>query len=177
MKRIVGSMLILLFIVTCCSCAFCESQDYAHEIWQEMGEAGNIDMSQAWEFMGVFSFGETTGDGEVTLFLTDDQRKINNSVSWRNCPDDDSAITLHFFPMLKCLLMKLDQNESEDAFEAWIQELLPVVLLARQNNLYFRSEDREFNTMTAYVQFDNKYNELYCLITCTETNPWFAIKN
>ena len=176
MKRILGSMFILLFIISCYSCVFCESQDYAHEIWQAMGEAGNMDMSKAWEFKGVFSFGETTGDGEVTLILTEDQSRIKNPVSLHNCPADDSAITLQFFPMLKCLLMKLDQNESEETFEAWIREILPVVLLARQNNLFFRSAVREFNTMTAYIQFDNKYNELYCLVTCTETNNWFSVK-
>lgn len=175
MKR---SLCLLCFIIILMAplVSFSESQDIAHEIWQAMGKAGNMDMSKAWEVMGVFSFGETTADGEVTLFLTDDNSKISKSVSWRNYPDDDSAVTDQFFPMLKCLLLKLDQNESDEVVDAWIMNQCPIVLLARQNNLFYRSENKQFRDMIVYVQFDNQYQELYCLITCTKSNEWFSLE-
>lgn len=110
----------MLFLIMYCSYGNCEELDFAHEVWQSMGKAGNMDMSKAWEVMGVFSFGETTDDGEVTLFMTDDQKKIAKSVSWRNYPSNDFAVTEQFFPMLECLLLKLNQNESKEAVDAWI---------------------------------------------------------
>ena len=173
MKRIIA--VIFLFIVIICNYAFAEERNIAHAIWQAMGEAGNMDMSQAWELMGLFSFGETTADGEVTLFLTDDKSKIAKQVSWRNHPVDDSGGVDRFFLMLKCLLSKLDQEESLEEIELWIEQISPSVLLARQNRLFFKSSEKQFQDMIVFVQYDSKHNELYSLVTCTETNEWFSL--
>ncbi len=172
MKRLVLLLLVLILFIPINT--YGEEQDIAHNIWFAMGEAGNMDMSKAWEVHGLFSFGETTADGEVTLFMTDDNLKIAKSVSWRNYPTEDTAITEQFFPMLKCLLLKLDREESEETIASWIDQVLPVVLLARQNNLFFRSAEKQFHDMTIFVEYDNKYTQLYSLITCTETNDWFT---
>ena len=102
-KTLIGILLLTALITSSVSTTLAEP-DIAHKIWQAMAEAGNIDQTNSWELMGMYTFGETTGDGYVTLPMTEDRKRISNAVTWRMYPKTEDDITERYFPMLTVLL-------------------------------------------------------------------------
>ena len=156
-------------------CAAAEETDLAHEIGYAMAEAGQVDMSEAWELMGMYTFGETTGNGYVTLPMTEDGQKIKGSVSFRIYPKSAADITEKFCPMLDMLLNKLYGRSEENA-------TLQFAVLAQDAfvQAWFSGRDTDWGivelvSMDMKLQYDADYNELYCLITATENTPAFAV--
>lgn len=160
-------------MLVCMGCAAAEETDLAHKIWYAMAEAGQVDMSEAWELMGImYTFGETTGDGYVTLPMTEDGQKISGDVSFRIYPKSSADISEKFCPMLDMLLSQL---------EGW-SEVLPLAVTTQdafvQAWLSGRDTDwgpGDLGSMNVKLRYDADYNELYCLITATEDTPAFAV--
>ena len=157
-------------------CAAAEETDLAHEIWYAMAETGHVDMSKAWEFMGMYTFGETTGDGYVTLTMTEDGQKIRSDVSFRIYPESSADITEKFCPMLDLLLNRLYGRSEENA-------TLQFAVIAQDSFVQAWRSGRdtdwgivELVSMNVKLRYDADYNELYCLITATEDTPGFAVK-
>ncbi len=157
-------------------CAAAEETDLAHRIWYAMAETGHVDMSKAWELMGMYTFGETTGDGYVTLTMTEDGQKIRSDVSFRIYPESSADITEKFCPMLDLLLNLLYGRSEENA-------TLQFAVIAQDAFVQAWRSGRdtdwgivELVSMNVKLQYDADYNELYCLITATEDTPGFAVK-
>ena len=173
--RIIRSLVCVLLaaaMLVCMGCAAAEETDLAHEIWYAMAEAGQVDMRKAWEFMGMYTFGETTGDGYVTLPMTEDGQKISGDVSFRIYPKSSADISEKFCPMLDMLLSQL---------EGWSEVLqLAVTTQDAFVQAWLSGRDTDWGivdlvSMSLKLQYDADHNELYCLITATEDTPAFVV--
>ena len=174
MKHITRFFIFLLVTVLVCP-AHSEGTDIIHEIWYAMGEAGNIDMSKAWELPGMYVFGETTAAGELNIFATDDPQKVKNTVCWRIIPEDISQLSSQYFPMLKCLMLKLDPSLSAADLDEWISSLSPTVAIVIQNRMAYEFGTYDFGHFTFYLKYSDKYNELYGKLVCTEETEHFTL--
>ena len=173
--RIIRSLVCVLLaaaMLVCMGCAAAEETDLAHEIWYAMAEAGQVDMRKAWEFMGMYTFGETTGDGYVTLPMTEDGQKISGDVSFRIYPKSSADITEKLCPMFDMLLSRL---------HGWSEELqLAVMTQDAFVQAWLSGRDTDWGivdlvSMSLKLQYDADHNELYCLITATEDTPAFVV--
>ena len=166
-------MVLAAAMLVCLGCAAAEETDLAHKIWYAMAEAGQVDMSEAWELMGImYTFGETTGDGYVTLPMTEDGQKISGDVSFRIYPKSSADISEKFCPMLDMLLSQL---------EGW-SEVLPLAVTTQDAfvQAWLSGRDTDWGivdlvSMSLKLQYDADHNELYCLITATEDTPAFVV--
>ena len=177
--RIIRSLVCVLLaaaMLVCMGCAAAEETDLAHEIWYAMAEAGQVDMRKAWEFMGMYTFGETTGDGYVTLTMTEDGQKISGNVTFRIYPKSTADITEQFCPMLDMLLNKLYGRSEENStlqFAVIAQDAFVQAWLGGMDTDWGIVE---LVSMNMKLQYDADNNELYCMITPTENTPGFAVK-
>lgn len=181
MKHFLALFLTLMMLLPAAGLAEAStSDDLAHQIWHAMAEVGNIDLTAAgaWELFGMYTFGETTGGptGYVTLPMTDDGQRINGTISWRNYPDTDEDVYGYYFPMLQYLMTTFGAEEELSDMEAWLQAQQGAVMLARANGQHYRSDDMHFQHFDLYVQYDEKHNELYCLLTVTADTDLLAVK-
>lgn len=179
MKRFLALFLTLMMLLpAACLAEAATSDDLAHQIWHAMAEVGNIDLTNAWELFGMYTFGETTGGptGHVTLSLTEDSQRLHGSISWRNYPDTDEDVYGYYFPMLQFLLTTFGAEEEQPDMEAWLQAQQSAVMLARANGQHYRSDDMHFQHFDIYVQYDEKHNELYGLLTVTADTDLLAVK-
>ena len=164
-------------MLVCMGCAAAEETDLAHEIWYAMAEAGQVDMSEAWEFMSMYTFGETTGYGYVTLDMTEDGQKIKGSVSFRIYPESSADITEKFCPMLDMLLNRLYGYSEENATLQFAVIVQDAFVQAWRSGRDTDWGIVELVNMDVKLQYDADHNELYCLITATGTTPGFAVED
>ena len=176
MKKNLIRILFLTFLMTFSVSATLAEPDIAHRIWQTMADAGNIDLTNAWELMGMYTFGETTGDGYVTLPMTDDGKRISGAISWRMYPKSEDDITERYFPMLMVLLSEFcEKNELLDIAD-WLLTQEAVALFAKYNVLPYQSDIRHLNNFDIHIKHNEEHNELYCLLTATKNTERFLIK-
>lgn len=173
-------VLLAAAMLLCMGCAAAEETDLAHEIWYAMAEDSQVDMSEAWEFMSMYTFGETTGDGYVTLPMTGDGQKIKGAVSFRIYPESSADITEKFCPMLDMLLNRLYGYSEENATlqsAVIAQDDFVQAWLSGRDTVWDTVWDTvELVSMDVKLQYDADHNELYCLITATEDTPAFAVE-
>lgn len=171
-KKAIGLFLCFLFSSSIVSA----ESDIAHEIWNAMAEAGNIGLTNSWELMGMYTFGETTGDGYVTLPMTDDGNRISGAISWRMYPKSEDDITERYFPMLMVLLSEFCEKDEHLNIADWLLTQEAVALLAKYNILPYQSDTQHLSNFDVYIKYDEENNELYCLVTATNDTPMMLIK-
>ena len=141
-----------------------------------MADAGNIDLTNSWELMGMYTFGETTGDGYVTLPMTEEGERISGAISWRMYPESEDDVTKRYFPMLTVLMSEFcEKNELSDIAD-WMMVQEAVSLLAKYNALPYQSDILSLANFDTYIKYDEEHNELYCLITATNDTTRFLVK-
>ena len=161
--KLVLFLSVTLLLLSFPFCVFAEP-DIAHRIWQTMAEAGNIDLTNSWELMGMYTFGETTGDGYVTIPMTEDSKKISGSVTWRMYPETEDDITERYFPMLMVLLSEFCEKDELLDIADWLLTQEAVALLAKYSVLPYQSDTQTFTNFSIYIKYNEEHNELYCLI-------------
>lgn len=174
-KKLIGILLLVLLIASSVSITLAEP-DIAHRIWQAMAEAGNIDLANSWELMGMYTFGETTGDGYVTLPMTDNGKQISGAISWRMYPKSEDDITERYFPMLMVLLSEFCEKDELLDIADWLLTQEAVALLAKYNVLPYQSDTQHLSNFDVYIKYDEEHHELYCLITATNNTATMFIK-
>jgi len=174
-KKLIGILLLVLLIASSVSITLAEP-DIAHRIWQTMAEAGNIDLTNSWELMGMYTFGETTGDGYVTLPMTDDGKQISGAITWRIYPETEDDITELYFPMLMVLLSEFcEKNELLDIAD-WLLTQEAVALLAKYNILPYQSDIQHFANFNLHIKYNEEHNELYCLLNASRQTENLTLK-
>lgn len=168
-------LFVTVLLVSFPFCVFAEL-DIAHKIWKEMAEAGNIDLTTCWELMGMYTFGDTTGDGYVTLPMTEDGRQISESVSWRMYPKSEDDITERYFPMLMVLLSEFCEADELLDIADWLLTQEAVALLARYNGLPYQSDTNRFVNFNIYIKYNEEHNELYCLLNASRQTENLTLK-
>jgi len=174
-KKLIGILLLVLLIASSVSITLAEP-DIAHRIWQTMAEAGNIDLTNAWELMGMYTFGETTADGYITLPMTDNGKQISGAISWRMYPKSGDDITERYFPMLMVLLSEFCEKDELLDIADWLLTQEAVALLAKYNALPYQSDTQYFPNFNIYIKYNEEHNELYCLLTATKNTERFQIE-
>jgi len=164
LKKNLIRILLLTFLMTSSVSATLAEPDIAHRIWYTMAEAGNIDLTNSWELMGMYTFGETTGDGYVTLPMTEDGKRISGSATWRMYPKSEDDITERYFPMLMVLLSEFCEKDEFLDIADWLLTQEAVAVLAKHNDLPYQSNINRFANFDAYIKYNEEHNELYCLI-------------
>ena len=168
LKKNLIRILLLTFLMTSSVSVTLAEPDIAHRIWQSMADAGNIDLTNSWELMGMYTFGETTGDGYVTLPMTDDGKQISGAITWRIYPETEDDITERYFPMLMVLLSEFcEKNELLDIAD-WLLTQEAVALLEKYNVLPYQSDTQQLSNFDVYIKYNEEHNELYCLIEKTK---------
>lgn len=151
---------VLLLSVPAASLA---QETLAHRIWHDMAQEGQIDLSKGWEFEGMYTFGETTGDGYITLFTTKDGQSVSGSVTWRIYPKSEEDITVRYLPMLKVLLTGIYGEELHPDVFAELDALQPQICAAFKRSSAAQWE-MAFPNCVITIKYSSKHNELYCLI-------------
>lgn len=177
-KRIFAALLSLaLLCALLCSCQS-EQGNIAQQVIADMLKAGKVDPSQmeVWgDYLGGYSFDESIGGGYVTLFLTEDEQYVEDSICWRNYPQQEDDITVRFFPMLQVLMQRFGVRGEYGDIKEWLSAQKSAAVQAWRNGSDYRSETRQFANYEVYVQYDVDYNELYCLITATINSEHMVI--
>lgn len=168
-KASLAAFLFIVFMASTIATVFAE-QDIAHRIWYSMAETGGIDLTDCWELMGMYTFGDTTGEGYVTLPMTEDGKQISDSVSWRMYPKSEDDITESYFPMLMVLLSEFCEKDELINLSDWLLTQKAVSLLARYNVLPYQSDTQSLTNFDIYIKYDEKHNELYCLLKATRNS-------
>ena len=168
-KTLIGILLSMVLITTSVSISLAEP-DIAHRLWQSMAEAGNIDLTNSWELMGMYTFGETTGDGYVTLPITDDGKRISGAISWRMYPKSEDDITERYFPILMVLLSEFCEKDELLDIADWLLTQEAVALLAKYNVLPYQSDTQHLSNFDVYIKYDEEHNEIYCLLEAIENS-------
>lgn len=174
MKRIVAIQLLIAVLVGACGISFAE-EDFATYLWQKMAEVAGIDLTQCWQFMGMYTFGETTGYGYVTLNTDADGRKIAGSISCRIYPKTCKDITDRYYPMLSTLLAELGLYSETGSIAEWLTEQEKSSVAAYTNKVSLKARNRSFECFDILIQYDLKNNELYCLLTPTQDSTYLLM--
>lgn len=174
-KKLFGLLGLVVLMIATSASSFAETH-IAHEIWNAMAEAGNIDLTNCWELMGMYTFGDTTGDGYVTLPMTEDGKQISGAISWRMYPKSEDDITERYFPMLMVLLSEFCEKDELLDIAAWLLTQEAVALLSKYNVLPYQSDTQHLSILDIYIKYDEENNELYCLITATNNTEKIIMK-
>lgn len=159
-----------------CSNVALAEESIANQIWTKMAEIANVDLAQCWEFQGMYTFGETTADGYVTLPIGEDNWKISGSVSWRIYPDEYEDIIDDYFPMLCVLLQEMGIYNGTELIEEWLFEQEIYSIFAYRDGFSFATETCSFDSFDISIKYDSEHNELYCLLTATQDSLHFVMK-
>lgn len=124
----------------------------------------------------MYTFGETTADGYVTLPMEEDNQKISGSISWRIYPDAYEDIIDDYFPMLRVLLEELGIYNTTESIEEWLFEQEIYSIFAYKDKVSFATEICSFELFDISIKYDSEHNELYCLLTATQDSQHFSQK-
>ena len=173
-KRLAGVLLAVLMLLTGASAL--AQEDLPHQIWHEMAEAGKKDLTDAWEMMGMFTFGETTGEGYVTIFVSEETGKIHDGISLRMYQKKEGEIREQYFPMLKVLTERFAEEADLAMLEVWLGKQQEEMVAAWRDNRDQTSNTQMFLNYEIYVQYDRDHNELYCLMTAIRDSQYMSMK-
>lgn len=177
MKRKYIFLLIIVVIISLASTSAFAEESIAVSLWNEMAQAGGRDLTDAWEMYGLFTFGETTGDGELTANMTEDGQALRGSITFRIYPKKTEEITHFFFPAYRVLLAHLITPEEEQALSDWLDSAKEDALKNIPAKNKYRSDTKDFACFSVHIQYDVKYNELYSLITPTVDTDYLRVKD
>lgn len=163
LKRVLF-LLVAVTLLASVSCAAAQEHP-AHQLWHEMASAGNVDLTDAWDMMGMYTFGETTGNGYVTLTVPEGTEQFVGSVSFRNYPGTSADITNQFFPMLRVLMVKFCEESDLPLIDAWLSRQQHDISAAYTGAYDHTSHTQMFLNYELYIKYDVDHNELYTLIT------------
>lgn len=175
MKKILALLLAMLMLASVYNISFAE-ESIAHRLWRKMAEVADIDLAQCWEFQGMYTFGETTANGYITLPTEADGKKVAGSISWRIYPDEYEDIIDDYYPMLVALLEELGIYNATESIEEWLFKQEFYSIFAYKDKVSFDTETCSFELFDISIKYDSEHNELYCLLTATQDSQYFSKK-
>jgi len=175
MKKICSVLLLIAILAIACNVSFAD-ENIANRLWRKMAEVADIDLTHCWEFQGMYTFGETTADGYITLPTEADGGKIAGAISWRIYPDEYEDIIDDYYPMLYALLEELGINNATESIEEWLFEQEIYSIFAYKDKVSFDTETCSFDLFDISIKYDSEHNELYCLLTATQDSQYFSKK-
>lgn len=155
--------------------AHAEESDIENRIWQAMGEAGGMDMSKAWSFKGIYSFGETTDQGELDMISDEDNPgTIKGQITFHYFPKGFSEVTGKFLDMLTALLNEAIDGGMTEREAKHLGDIVEAISLGVLNGKAFDFSEKGQNIIIPIgkvgiaFQYEPTYRELIARLTLSD---------